>query len=429
MPSAECYADAQAAMKRGMDTSLRRDRNGVIAAVKDAVAADPKFTRGWISLSQFYLSTGKKDEGLEALRKAVQSDPQLPVARKLLAYALMQNQKNPEAIQNWQILQKETPEDQDVTSNLGILFIREKRYNDAISLFTKSLEEDPDNVAQLSELASAYLQSGDKDRGVATFEKVLKSKSDIDTENDVAYQLADANVALPTALEYSQKSVQEEEQDSQKTQLDQLKIDDAAHPIKLGAYWDTLGWIYFRMGDFAKAESYIRAAFELSPSAVVADHLGQVYEQEHKTELAVKMYRAALLQNDNMPDTAKRLEHLTHEKAPQTVNGSVLKPDPYHLQDYLNDLRTVHLPKVVSGEETAEFFVLIAPGGKIKGVHFVSGSEKLKPAEKTLTSMTFKTLFPSGSNALILRRGILGCFLYSGCSFVMIEPERVRSVN
>jgi tetratricopeptide (TPR) repeat protein/transglutaminase-like putative cysteine protease len=424
-------AEALAAEQRAGSAMFTHDMRGFEAALKDAVNADPKFVRAWITLSQIYLSTGRQDEGLDALRKAVDASPESSIANKMLAFGLMQTKKYDEALKIWQRLQKLTPDDQDVTDNMVLIYMQQKHYDEAIQLLEASLKGHPDNVRDLYQLGFAYVKVGNTEKGLASYQSALKLKPNSIVENDVAYELAEANVAIPQALEYSQKSVNEEESASQKVQLDHLQPEDPSHTQKLGSFWDTLGWIYFRMGNLEKAESYTRAAFELSQSPVVADHLGQIYEQEHKTAPAIRMYRIASLTGKSDADVQKRLDHLTHtHDEPYASTGPYhVKVDKYGLRNALNDLWTVRLPKISSDEVTAEFFVLLGPGGKAEGVHFISGSEKLNSAGKTLSAANFKAFFPTGSNARILRRGILACYKETGCSFTELAPSLVHSVN
>ena len=63
---------------------------------------------------------------------------------------------------------------------------------------------------------------------------------------------------------------------------------------QLGYIWDTVGWIYFRRGEFEKALPYIRASWLLSQASVVGDHLGQIYAKLGKTQEAAP-YPIALL--------------------------------------------------------------------------------------------------------------------------------------
>ena len=92
-------------------------------------------------------------------------------------------------------------------------------------------------------------------------------------------------------------------------------------------------------------------------------------------------------------------------------------------------MRTTRLARLVPGTASAEFFFLFAPGSKPEEVKFISGSENLRTANKTLSATTFNMLFPTASNARMIRRGVLGCYPSSGCALVLLSPGFVRSVN
>lgn len=57
---------------------------------------------------------------------------------------------------------------------------------------------------------------------------------------------------------------------------------------------DTLGWVYYKKGEYAKALSYIEKAHELSPDVgVIAEHLGDVYLKLKKDDKARSAYLKA----------------------------------------------------------------------------------------------------------------------------------------
>ena len=96
--------------------------------------------------------------------------------------------------------------------------------------------------------------------------------------------------------------------------------------------------------------------------------------------------------------------------------------------------RTFKLPRLVSGTESAEFFLLFASDGKSKAftvedVKFIGGSEKMKAEAKQLRSISFNIPVPAGAHTRFVWRGILGCYQYTGCSFVVLDPVSVHSVN
>ena len=65
-----------------------------------------------------------------------------------------------------------------------------------------------------------------------------------------------------------------------------------------GYYADSLGWVYFKIGNTKKAVTWLERAVELAPDdAVIHEHLGDVYwhlgrllEARYKWQFAHQMY-------------------------------------------------------------------------------------------------------------------------------------------
>ena len=57
--------------------------------------------------------------------------------------------------------------------------------------------------------------------------------------------------------------------------------------------------------------------------------------------------------------------------------------------------------RIIPDTASAEFFLLFGPGSRVEELKFASGSEKLKAADKVLSSATFEIRFPDdGRGAL-----------------------------
>jgi hypothetical protein len=66
---------------------------------------------------------------------------------------------------------------------------------------------------------------------------------------------------------------------------------------------------------------------------------------------------------------------------------------------------------------------------KVEDVKFISGSDKMKLQGKQLKNINFNVPAPSDVPTRFVRRGILGCYQYTGCSFVLLDPSSVNSLN
>jgi tetratricopeptide (TPR) repeat protein len=416
-------ADARSTMKQG-------DHPTSISGLKRVVELDPKFTRAWLELGLIYMASGKGDSAVDALRKAINLDPSQLISHKVYASVLTGLHRPDAAIDAWREIVKIAPDDPQALKGLITLLMQQKRYGEAVPYLESAAKNDSSSAIQ-NTLGTAYLHLGQVEKGTAILEKIVQADSSPLLANNVAYELANGNADLPKALEYAQRAVEQEEMDSHAIDLSHLLPDNLAATRRIGSYWDTLGWVHFRIGNLAQAESFLNAAWLLSQDPVEADHLGQVYEQQKKTAKAIHMYRLALATpQGNVPggqwdETRNRLAKLTGTKAPTGME--LLRGDPNGNE--LSQLRSVKLKRLVPGSATAELFLLFSPGPKVEGVEFISGSEKLKPAEKVLSATSFQVTFPEGSSARLVRRAIVMCSDVSGCTAVLFTPSSVNSVK
>jgi tetratricopeptide (TPR) repeat protein len=395
------------------------DVAAAIQSLTRAVDLDPKFTRAWLWLGQLYIFRKQNDLAIQAFRKGVEASPQQPLAYKVLGTSLLFMQKQEEALEVWRKLSSMVPDDPDGPAGLGAALVGLKRYKEAVSAIETAIKLAPDRAGLYFQLGLACLHAENEPGAVDALKKAVEIDSSPLMLNNIGYELADSNKQLPLSLEYAQKAVRGEEEASAKVKLSDLKNEDLRYTPALAAYWDSLGWVYFRMAMYQQAEKYLSAAWQLSQDPTVGDHLGQVYEQQHKKEQAIHVYRLVLAASrtpGQMKETQTRLEKLGGAKIGR-------------FGDELSQLRTLKLQSMKSDSGSAEFFLLFGSGAKVEEVKFISGSEKLKSAEKDLSAATFNVQFPDDGPTRLLRRGILSCSSVSGCSFVLYTPDMVRSVN
>jgi tetratricopeptide (TPR) repeat protein len=385
-----------------------KDYTSAITALKYAVSIDAIFSRAWIELGLTYAASKDKSSTLDALQKAVEADPKQALPYKMLAfnYMFLGNQDN--AIVTWQRLQSIAPDDPDVAQYLGALYMEQKRYPDAASLLESAVKANPSNAYALMMLGTVRLRSHNTGEGLDAFHKALENDSSALMLNNVAYELAEAGTNLTEALGYSQRSVKEEEERSQKVDLENIQKDDLQLPSTFSAYWDTLGWIYFKMGDLARAESYLNSAWQLRQDGLVGDHLGQVYEKEQKLPAARHTYNLALEANPRLEETPSRMRNLAHVHLPKNQMSA---------GEELSQMRTIKLPAIIKGYASADFDVLIVASGKIEKANFSRGDELLRHAGESLEKAQFEEPFPPDSTARLIRSGKLSCS-FNACSFV-----------
>ena len=108
--------------------------------------------------------------------------------------------------------------------------------------------------------------------------------------------LADQGQKLPEALKMIRQAVDLEPQN--------------------GAYLDSLGWVYFKLGQYSEAEDYLHQANErMSADPTVHDHLGEVYEKTGNLKMAVAQWERSMteyahsLPADADPEDVQKVQH------------------------------------------------------------------------------------------------------------------------
>lgn len=110
----------------------------------------------------------------------------------------------------------------------------------------------------------------------AEFRKILDADPDnASALNYLGYMLADRGVRLNESLQMITKAVQQDPGN--------------------GAFLDSLGWVYFKLGRLTEAEDNVRKALETTPhDATVRDHLGDILLRQGKVKEAVAQWELSL---------------------------------------------------------------------------------------------------------------------------------------
>lgn len=173
------------------------------------------------------------------------------------------------------------------------------------------------------------------------------------------------------------------------------------------------------MGDYADAERYLDAAWRLSESSLIGDHLGQVYEKEGKKQQAIRTYSEAVAAGQ-APDHAK-------ERLKTLLGRDQNDMDQSAANSALQDRRgaKVEVAKKPADPVDARFTVLLTlgpSGAKITAEKFINGSDELREDGKALESATFDMPAPDSSGVRIVRSGDFNCDPYMHSCVIVLYP-------
>jgi tetratricopeptide (TPR) repeat protein/transglutaminase-like putative cysteine protease len=391
-----------------------------------ATAADPKNRDAWNDLGLAYLDSRQDEPAIAAFQKQIEVNAYDPYAYNNLGRVYLRQRNYDEAVKWFRKQIEIVPLDKYAHSNLGITYVDMHKYDEAVSELEQAISINPNDAHLNVTLAEAYLHIGQDEKAMTAFQKAVDISPTPAIWNDVAYQLARQKIHLDIARNYVESAIATSTAALRTISVDQLTLRNIGWTSSLAASWDTLGWVDFVSGDLPKARSYVSAAWQLGQRAVVADHLGQIYEKLGDKKEATRFYILALKTRNPDPEARDRLAKLV---------GNSAKADEV-VSKYAEDLaqeRTFKLTNPSKQSGTADFFVLLASGTSgtaVDGAKFISGKDNLKSFEAILRAAKFQQSIPDDSPVKILRRGTLSCPL-SGydCAIVLALPEDVRSVN
>lgn len=235
--------------------------------------------RGYQEIIESYRDQKQWADASRTAHEAVKKLPNDNGLKLVLASQLADDGKVDEAIQMAKSLLKGTAEDRETYIGLSQIYARLKRWKDAedaLAQAEKVSTRTEEKEYALFLLGSVYERQKKFDQAEQTFRQVLQQDpSNTMTLNYLGYMLADRNTRLEEALTLIKKAVSMDPQN--------------------GAYLDSLGWAYFRLGNYDLAEENLRKAADKTPNdATIQDHLGELYSKTNRLKQAATHWERAL---------------------------------------------------------------------------------------------------------------------------------------
>ena len=263
-----------------------------------------------ITITRILLSQEKYDEAVMILEDVLQTNPELIVMRYLLGMAYYRKKDFEKAAEQLEIIPAESNLYEDTVflrvkilsetnDQAGAIELLEKQIAEPLTrrpsfyILLASLYRETEKVAHGKEIYEQAVQLypqdaeilynygiflekiGEQDKALSRMQAVLVLEPDNGPAlNYVGYTWADNGINLEKALEYIKKAVE-------------LMPDD-------GYVRDSLGWVYFRMGNISQAVIELeKASAMVDDDPIIREHLGDAYLQAKEPEKALASYEEA----------------------------------------------------------------------------------------------------------------------------------------
>jgi tetratricopeptide (TPR) repeat protein len=284
-----------------------RDQENYQAAVetfrKMLPLGDDNAKTGYQDIIDTYREAKQWSQATAVSKEAAQKLPDDRDLRMVLDAQLADTGDPEKPLADMQSLLKGNPDDREVYIRLSNVYTRLKRWNKAEEALDKadSLSTKPDDKEYISFLrGSTYEREKKYDQAEAEFKKVLAANpQSAVTLNYLGYMNADRGVQLEEALNYIKQAVSLEPGN--------------------GAYLDSLGWAYFKLGKYDLAEETLtKASLHMGSDPTVQDHLGDLYQKTGRLKLAAAHWERAVeewnktvpaeVETDLLATTQKKLD-------------------------------------------------------------------------------------------------------------------------
>jgi len=268
--------------------TIYRDQGNYPAAIEPfreivALGSDENIERGYQQIIDTWREAKEWQKATDAAKEAVQKLPNSRDLKMVLAAQQADMGDADKALKDVRAMLKgdgkSNSDDRQVYITLAQMNTRLRRFGDAEQALDKAeqLSTKPDDKQYVWFLRGSTFERAKRyPEAEEQFKKVLASDPDhASALNYLGYMLADQNTKLEEALGYIKHAVD----------LDPSN----------GAYLDSLGWAYFRMGKYEQAEdNLLKASQKINTDPTVHDHLGDLYQRTGRLKLAATNWERAI---------------------------------------------------------------------------------------------------------------------------------------
>jgi len=266
------------------------DTTRAMAVHSDIKSKFPEEWRVYVNAGRMYMDMRKYDAAREEFTRVIELAPDLFWGWLYSGIALMFQDSVEQALPSLMKAHEISPEDPLTNYYLGLALNRLGEPAAAIEYLRAALAFRPDWLSAISTMAESYASLNDFVMADSLFAMALSLDPDNALIlNNYGYTLSERGIRLEEAIAMATKALDMEPEN--------------------GAYLDTVGWIYYKMGKYEKSLEYIEKANNVRPfNPEVLEHLGDVYEKLGHMNKAVEAWSNALKLDQDNPELRNKLD-------------------------------------------------------------------------------------------------------------------------
>ncbi|MBF0492413.1 MAG: tetratricopeptide repeat protein [Deltaproteobacteria bacterium] len=268
-------SDLSIQVRLGLLYYEKRDYKLAIEVFKKVLARNPSADRIQYYLGILYQNT---NDDTEALKYFAQVPAESTYYKDAVLRQVLILQQRAETEKSLKLIQEALAKKESVSEFYDVyanILIAQKKMTAAVEVLEKAIQKFPKEDRLQFSLGVAYDKQGNFEKSVQTMREVIQTNpKNASALNYMAYTFAEKGIYLDEALKYAHEAVL-------------LRPKD-------GFILDSLGWVYYKKGDFVRAFQNLQKAILLNPGEpTILEHIGDVFAILGERTKAVVYYKKA----------------------------------------------------------------------------------------------------------------------------------------
>jgi tetratricopeptide (TPR) repeat protein len=276
---------------------VTEQRDEAITMLEQVVRETPMRFETYELLGELYQAKGNVEKAMQNFEQTLLIDSSRPENYLRLAETFLRLKRPDKAVETMRSARSKFPGMPRLAYSLAVTLSQAKRHTEAMTVFAEAVAEAEQSQEEILN-GSFYFQYGAAAEQAGLYEKaaeLLRESIRLDPGNApqawnyLGYMWVDRDTNLEEAGELIKKAVEAEPDNA--------------------AYLDSLGWYYYKKGQYEDALREIGKAVETlkEEDAVLYDHLADVYQKLNKPAEAMSYWQKSLALEEN-PKVQEKLD-------------------------------------------------------------------------------------------------------------------------
>ncbi len=280
------------------------------AMLKEILKNNPDDDNARFYLGMVLLEEGKTSEAIDQYLKISPDSDIFDESRANLVVMLYKMGKKEDAKKFLVLSLKRKPYSRRLLLLLSEFYQDEGNLKEALKTLNLLLEKNPNDVEIMYKKGMVLERMGRVDEAISVMREILKLDPDNPSAlNFIGYSYAERGKNLKEAKELIERALKKRPND--------------------GYIMDSMGWVYYMMGDYTKALEWIKKAlYSMPKDPVINEHMGDVLVKLGKFSEALKYYEGSLsgFKKRGQGEDVKRVERKIMEiKGEEEPPGGIME--------------------------------------------------------------------------------------------------------